>query len=304
MKRMKLYQFAERYFWLFLIIGIIAGMVFPVCNDLLMSLLKPFLMVMLFLVFLKTDISQIFHKMKNYRFMMFIVLMNMIVIPVLFYFPVKLLDDNLALGILLLAAMPAGVATPALTDLIKGNTALSAGIVIATSLIAPFTVPLLFWVIGINDISVDPRVLFKDLSLIIFVPMILSQAIKHYFPQIIDRTNHLFTSVNVVILAILVYTVMGSQRDIILSNPVNLIWHTGFLYLVFMLLHLLGFLMGYSQDLEGKIATTIGAAYMNNGLAIVLAAVYFEPSILFLMVLSELPWNTLLIPFKRVIKYL
>jgi len=83
-----------------------------------------------------------------------------------------------------------------------------------------------------------------------------------------------------------------------------LFWQAGFLYLVFILLHLLGFLMGYSQDLEGKIATTIGAAYMNNGLAIVLAAVYFEPSILFLMVLSELPWNTLLIPFKRVIKYL
>ena len=74
--------------------------------------------------------------------MVFVVMMNMIVIPVLFYFPIKFFDETLALGVLLVTSMPAGVATPALTDLLKGNTALSAGIVIATSLIAPVTDPL------------------------------------------------------------------------------------------------------------------------------------------------------------------
>jgi len=43
---------------------------------------------------------------------------------------------------------------------------------------------------------------------------------------------------------------------------------------------------------------------MNNGMAIVLAASYFKPEILVLMVLSELPWNTLLAPFKKVISRL
>jgi BASS family bile acid:Na+ symporter len=298
---MKASFYIEKYFWIFLISGLILGLIFPVYNDFLMSLLKLFLIAMLFLVFLKTDVSHIIHKMKNYRFMVFVVMMNMIVIPVLFYFPIKFFDETLALGVLLVTSMPAGVATPALTDLLKGNTALSAGIVIATSLIAPVTVPLLFMVIGMNNMSVDPWSLFKDLAIIIFIPMILSQLVKRYFPQIIDRTNHLFTSVNVFILAILVYTAMGSQRNIILSNPVNLIWQTAFLYLVFILLHIFGYFMGYSEDFKGKIATTIGAAYMNNGMAIVLAAVYFDPSILFLMVISELPWNTLLVPFKKII---
>jgi hypothetical protein len=41
---------------------------------------------------------------------------------------------------------------------------------------------------------------------------------------------------------------------------------------------------------------------MNNGLAIVLAAKYFDPYILVLMVLSDLPWNTLLAPFRKVVK--
>jgi BASS family bile acid:Na+ symporter len=301
---MKLYQFAEKYFWLFLITGMITGLFFPVYNDLLMSLLKPFLMVMLFLVFLKTDISQIFHKMKNYRLMVFIVLMNMAVIPVLFFFAIKNFDENTAIAVLLLTAMPAGVATPALTDIVKGNIALSAGIVIATSVIAPVSIPLLFWTIGIDKLSVNPWSMFKDLSMIVFLPMIISQVIKRYFPDFIDRNNHLFTSVNVFILAVMVYTVMGSQKSLILSNPGSLFWKIGLLYLVFILLHLFGFFMGFREDMKGKIATTIGSAYINNGMAIVLAAVYFEPSVLFLTVLSELPWNTLLVPFRKVIKYI
>jgi hypothetical protein len=39
---------------------------------------------------------------------------------------------------------------------------------------------------------------------------------------------------------------------------------------------------------------------MNNGLAIVLASTYFGPGILVLMVLSEIPWNTLIAPFRRI----
>ncbi len=300
---MKLYKFIEKYFWLFLIIGIVTGLLFPVYNDILMSLLKPFLMVMLFLVFLKTDISQILHKMKNYRLMIFIVLMNMAVIPVLFFFAIKIFDGTIATAILLLTAMPAGVATPALTDIVKGNIALSAGIVVATSFIAPVSIPLLFWIIGIDKLSVDPWSMFLDLSLIVFLPMLISQLVKRYSPDLIDRGNHLFTSVNVLILAVMVYTVMGSQKSVIFDNPGSLFWKIGLLYFVFILLHLFGFFMGFREDIKGKIATTIGSAYINNGMAIVLAAVYFEPSVLLLMVLSELPWNTLLVPFKKIIKY-
>ena len=58
----------------------------------------------------------------------------------------------------------------------------------------------------------------------------------------------------------------------------------------------------FKQKKENRIAVAIGAAYMNNGMAIVLATSYFKPEVLVLMVLSELPWNTLLGPFKKVMR--
>jgi ACR3 family arsenite efflux pump ArsB len=62
---MRAHQFIEKYFWIFLIFGIVTGLIFPVNNDFLEVLIKPFLMIMLFTVFLKADIIQVFHRMKR-----------------------------------------------------------------------------------------------------------------------------------------------------------------------------------------------------------------------------------------------
>jgi BASS family bile acid:Na+ symporter len=299
----KIIQFLDQYFGLFLIAGMIMGLINPVFSSFLMPLLEPFLMVMLFLVFLKTDIAHVFQKMKNYRQVIFFTLMYMIAIPALFFLALNSFSRELATGILLLTAMPAGAASPALTDIAKGNTALSASIVITTSVIAPVTVPLLFWGLRIGDLSLSYWHVFKDLAILIFLPMAASQAFKRYFSSAITKSSHLFTSLNVLLLTVMVYAIIGSQRDTILGEPVKILWQTGFLYIVFILLHVIGYFMGYKEDLEGKIATAIGAAYMNNAMAIVLAAVYFSPAILVLMVLSEIPWNTLLVPFRKIMNH-
>ncbi|MDD2474295.1 MAG: bile acid:sodium symporter [Dysgonamonadaceae bacterium] len=300
---MKLSLFIEKYFWVFFIAGLLMGLIIPVYNDNLMSLLKPLLMVMLFLVFLKTDVAQIFTKIRNYKQMTFLSLSFMLVIPLLLFFVINLFDQTLAIGVLLLTAMPAAVASPALTDIVKGNIALSTSIVIITSLIAPLTVPFLFWLIQFEGLSVNPLWLFKDLAIVIIIPVIASQLIKKYAHNIIVKNDHVITSVNVIILSFMVYIAMASQREVILSDFTGILWHTFLLYIVSILLHFIGYFMGFKEDNKGKIAITIASAYKNNGMAIVLAALYFEPAILILMVLSELPWNTLLIPYRKFIQY-
>ena len=300
---MKIYQFIERYFWVFLLAGLLIGIWYPIYNDILMSLLKPILMIMLFFVFLKTNPVNIIENIKDVKLMIYIVIIYMFIIPVLFFLSVNLFNPKLAVGILLLTSMPAGVASPTLTDIVKGNIALSMSIVIITSLIAPFTVPLLFGLIKFNNLSINPVAIFKDLAIMVFLPMIFSQIIKKYFPITIIRRQHLFTSINIILLFFMVYAIMGSQRDLIISDSINIILQIVFLYLIFILLHVIGYLIGYKQNKENKVAIAIWAAYMNNGMAIVLAASYFEPSILVLMVLSEIPCNTLLGPFRRIIQY-
>lgn len=302
---MKISEFIEKYFWLFLIAGIVIGILNPMHFKLFPAFLPKLLLgMMLFLVFLKIDSLQILENIRNYKLMIYLSLVYMIIIPVFFFFSIRFFNPDLAVGILLLTAMPAGVSTPALTDIVKGNVPLSMSLTIVSQMISPFTVPLLFWLISLHGHSVDKFLMLKDMTIIVFLPMILSQVIKKYFPLTIKKTQHLFTSLNVLLLFAFVYLAISSQRNYILENPVGMVWKIAVLYLVFILLHIIGYMVCFKQNKENRIAVAIGAAYMNNGMAIVLATSYFKPEVLVLMVLSELPWNTLLGPFKKVISQL
>jgi len=298
---MRVSAFIEKYFWLFLIAGIFIGLWHPIPSGIFpQSLPKVLLGMMLLLVFLKIDALEILENIRNYKLMIYISFVYMIIIPVLFFFSINTFNHELAVGILLLTAMPAGVSTPALTDIAKGNVSLSMSLAIVSQLIAPFTVPLLFWFIDLRGHSIDKLLILKDMATIVFMPMIISLIIKKYLPLAIKKTQHVFTSMNVLLLFAFVYVAISSQRNNILDNHAGLIFKIGILYVVFILLHVIGYMICFKQNKENRIAVTIGAAYMNNGMAIVLAASYFKPEVLVLMVLSELPWNTLLAPFKRV----
>ena len=296
------YKFIEKYFWVFLFIGITCGLVFPVNSDFFILLIKPFLMIMLFTVFLKADIVQVLQRMKNYKQVVFLVIMYMVVIPVLFFLVINPFNQQLAIAVLLLVSMPAGVSAPVLTDILKGNTELAASIAITTSIVAPFSVPLLFWILKSDTISIDPWGILKDLSIIIFIPMLASQFVKKYFQKGIDSKSHLFSSINIFLLSFLVFSVMGGHREELFGNSIiSILEKLGYAYIVFILLHVFGYVIGFKEDKKGKIATAVGAAYMNNGMAIVLAAIYFSPYVLVFSVLSEVPWNTLLGIFRRIL---
>lgn len=301
---MRTSQLVEKYFWMFLLAAIIFGLWLPLPFDAPKFLTKIILGMMLFFVFLKIDVLEIIEEIKDYKLMFYISVLYMIVIPLIFFLAVQFFDRRLALGILLLTAMPAGVSTPALVDILKGNIPLSMSIALVTQVIAPFTVPFLFWIVGSRGLEIDKLLMFRDIAILVFIPLILAQLSKRYFPVLIRRSQHLYTSANIILLFLFVYMVISSQRSAITENPVSLIWKTAVLYLVFILLHFAGYLLCYSENKEDKIAMSVTSAYMNNGLAIVLASAYFGPDILVLMVLSEIPWNTLLAPFKRVVRKL
>jgi BASS family bile acid:Na+ symporter len=301
---MKISELIEKHFWLILLAGILIGIWAPVRFKAPPFLPKVLLGIMLFLAFLKIDALEVLENIRNFRLMIYISSVYMLAIPLLFFFSTRIFNAELAVGILLLTAMPAGVSTPVLTDIAKGNISLSMSLTIVSQLIAPFTVPLLFWLVDINSLTFNKLLIFKDIAILVFLPMVISQIFKRYLPRIITKTQHLFTSANVFLLFLFVYIAISSQRNVILENPAGLIWKIAVLYLVFLLLHLIGYLICPKESKENRIAIAIGAAYMNNGMAIVLAASYFKPEILVLMVLSEVPWNTLLAPFKKVARLL
>ena len=154
---MRLSEFIEKHFWIILILGIFFGLWKPVPFKVPVFLPKLLLGLMLFMVFLKIDALEIIENIRNYRLMIYVTIIYMFVIPLLFYLITNSFNHELAIGILLLTSMPAGVSTPALTDIVKGNISLSMSLAIISQLIAPFSVPLLFWLIVSGSVSINTR---------------------------------------------------------------------------------------------------------------------------------------------------
>lgn len=300
---MKFFHAIEKYFWVLLLAGVVIGLWYPV-SDILMPLVKPILMAMLFLVFLKTDPLHILESIKDYKLMTYIVLVYMFAIPIVFYLAAKIFYPGLAAGVLLLTSMPAGVSSPTLTDIVKGNTPLSVSIVIVTALVAPFTVPLLFWFFNFRDLSIDPAMILKDMAIIVFLPLIIAHLVKKYFNPDVKDKDHLFTATNIILLFILVYAVISAQHEVILGGSLKIVKQVVILYVMFIILHAVGYLMGFKLNKKSRTSLAVGKAYMNNGMAIVLAASHFDSTVLVFVILSEIPWNTLLGPFKRILKHL
>jgi len=235
---------------------------------------------------------------------MYLITAYLIVVPVSLYMVASLYDQKLAIGVLLLTAMPAAVASPAISDLVNGNTALSIAITVVTSIAAPFTIPLIFSFLDFQELSIDPWQIFLDLIIMVFVPMIAAQLLRNHFKLLIEKKRHLISPVNMLVLSLMVYIVIGSQRDSLLTFSEELLLKLAVLYLLFIVLHGLGYLLAIRQNRQNRISICIGLAYMNNGLAMVLAAKYFDPYILMMMLLSELPWDTLIVPFRKVLAHM
>src|SRR5512137_2708834 len=127
---MKISELIEKHFWLVLIAGILLGLWSPVPVKAAPFVPKILLGMMLFLAFLKIDALEVIENMKNFRLMIYIAFVYMLAIPLSFYFATRIFDAELAVGILLLTSMPAGVSTPVLTDIARGNISLSMSLVI------------------------------------------------------------------------------------------------------------------------------------------------------------------------------
>ncbi|MEO0341065.1 MAG: bile acid:sodium symporter, partial [Bacteroidota bacterium] len=268
----------------------------------MLPLLKPLLMLTLLLIFLKIDVLDLLEKVRDYRLMVFISVIFLVITPLVLYGFGLLFSQELAIGILLLAAMPAGTSAPVLVDMLKGNYALGMSITLLTSMLAPFTLPLLFYFLIDSSIEINQWSLFWDAASMIFIPMLLSVVIKPMFPRYIKRVMPAFTAINIIILFLILVTSFGSQRALILSAPLTYLGDALVIVLIFILLHLIGYLMSYKMEKKDRIALIVESAYMNNGLAIVLAANFFSPYVLILMVLAEIPWSLLLIPLRWVLK--
>jgi len=125
-------------------------------------------------------------------------------------------DKNLWIGFVLIASVPPAVAVIPFTAILEGNVDYTLSGTVASYIAALLVMPVVFWIF-IGTVFEDPYKLLQIMLLLIVLPLILSRLILYFnWQEKLSSVRGFMTDWG---FFIVLYSMIGVNRDLILSNP-------------------------------------------------------------------------------------
>lgn len=185
------------------------------------------------------------------------------------------LDPGLAVGIILVASCPGGMASNMISYLAKANVALSVVLTLASTLLAFFFTPMWTSVLAGKIVPVDAWALCLSAMQLTIAPLVLGVLIRWKLPRTADRMGACGPTV-----AVLAFTLVSG--GIVAASAEAIASHFGRLALAAFALHVLGFGVGYAVSkvlrYPESVARTVSieVGMQNGGMAASLAREHFS----------------------------
>ncbi|MFC1770716.1 bile acid:sodium symporter [Candidatus Margulisiibacteriota bacterium] len=288
----------DKFFWFFIAAGVTGGFLFSGFFQQFECYVFYILMLMMGLLFLKIDILDIVTHIKKPQILLFIAFINLLLVPTIIYFIFRgFVDQDTLLGLVLISSLPAGIPSAVMTDIMRGRTPLSLMIIIVTNLLAAFTIPFIFWLWLKAEIELSYMSLFLDMVKLIAIPLILAKLLKklllkdHIIAKVQDYGNWIMLG----LISLLMMISISFQAEYIIQNISELLKTLGILYLAFFLFQMIGYLSIIWRKKGGRAAVSNSNVVVNNFLGILLALAFFPPKVVTIVILSFIPWSTLIV---------
>ena len=184
------------------------------------------------------------------------------------------LPEDLALGVILVGCCPGGTASNVITYIAGGDVALSVGMTIVSTLVAPLATPSLVYVLAGAWVEVSFIAMVLSVVKVILVPVLLGILIRSILGKQIQKISELLPLISVVSSVMIISGIVAVNADKIIS--------CGMLVLGLVILHnLCGLGIGLAAAKLLKVpydkvtAIAIEVGMQNSGLAISLATANF-----------------------------
>jgi BASS family bile acid:Na+ symporter len=175
-----------------------------------------------------------------------------------------------AVGLTLVASCPGGTASNVIAYLARANVALSVAMTTCSTLAGIILTPYLTASLSGNYLAVDAWGLFYSTIKVVLLPVAAGVILNQYFPNFTRKVTPFAPPVAVLLIVLIVASIIGQGKEIILNAGLNLIF-------AIMLLHLFGFILGYTlswiftKDAAASKTIAIEVGMQNSGLGAVLA---------------------------------
>ena len=175
-----------------------------------------------------------------------------------------------AVGLILVACCPGGTASNVIAFLANANVALSVAMTTCSTFGAILLTPFLTASLSGSYLDVDAWGLLYSTLKVVLVPVALGVLLNQYANRLTQRILPYAPATAVVLIVLIVASIIGQGKEIILSSGLNLI-------AAILMLHFFGFVLGYflskiilkNTAVSKTIAIEVGM--QNSGLGAVLA---------------------------------
>jgi BASS family bile acid:Na+ symporter len=319
-----LVKHVERWFWAFCVGAVLTGLLVGPAKLLVQYPWNPdpgteplfsypwttkvFLGGILFFTGLKIDFRAAFREFARPWFLLYVAVMLMVVLPLAIFGLARLLVPAFALGVLIVAAMPAGLAGCSLVDICRGNTALSLVVIMVTSAVCPLVTPL---VIGVGGgglsgsagwLLVGKQALL--LAVLLFLPLAAAALVRRLLPALVERHREGLTGLSILSLTLLIISIMASVsnqfRALVHGDPWAAVWLLLFMGFFSLSMHLAGYFLAPRRPVADRAALSINTAYVNNGLGMVFATTFFagDSAAVLPAIFLEIPMVLAILPLR------
>lgn len=172
--------------WFFgaMFLVLLFGLQFPILGGTIKPFTKPMIFGAMFVMGIRQDFSAFVSSIKDFKAILFCLFSSFVVMPLLGYAIGKLFfssDHIMFTGVMICSAVSTTMVSAIVwTSITKGNESLAMVLSIITSMACVFVAPFVLYVSLNTTIEIPINKMIKDLFVIIIVPVIFSQIIRHY----------------------------------------------------------------------------------------------------------------------------
>ncbi|MCD8082274.1 MAG: bile acid:sodium symporter family protein, partial [Clostridiales bacterium] len=127
------------------------------------------------------------------------------------------LPEDLALGVILVGCCPGGTASNVITYIADGDVALSVGMTILSTLLAPIMTPLLVYALAGAWVEVSLLAMINSVVRVILIPVLLGIVIRSLFGKQIQKISEVLPLISVIAIVMIISGIVAVNAEKIIS---------------------------------------------------------------------------------------
>ena len=267
------------------------------------AVFQPFtvylMMVLLFLSFISTELKDIGKMIRSRALLVaWLSFLKLIALPVAIYSLLKICRPEYAVGGLLVAGTSTAVIAPFISGLVSGNTPLVLVMSVLSSLLVPFTLPLIVEAVVGRSIDIPLGGMIRLLAMVVFVPVLAKEILQRLFPRVLTVTAAVRFPSSLACMAMVSMGIFSKYADYISENPSTIVEATLIGSAIGAFAIVVGLAASWTMSLPDQAASVITMGNINNMLIIVFAGEYFGPLGPILAAMYIIPFFGIIFPLR------